>query len=196
MNDCPNALMRDQLPDLLHERLDEATRAEVVAHVTGCADCTAELALLRDLRGVLSAAPRVDVQRIVRGLPSPALVQTAQLPSRSRWVNWRVAASIAVVALGGASVGTYVKMGSTPVAESSIDSSARPRTSVARETAAAATAAAAARVNELSTGEALNDMSDTQLKTLLKDIQNIQPLPSAEPDSTLGSGYIGDTESN
>ncbi len=196
MNDCPNALMRDRLPDLLHERLDAAVRAEVMAHVSACADCTAELALLRDIRGVLSATPRVDVQRIVRQLPSPALVQAARIPSRSRWVNWRVAASIAVLAIGGASVGTYMKMGSSPLTESTIDSSARPRTVVPRETATASTANIAAPVKELSTGEALNDMSDSQLKALLKDIQSIQPLPSSEPDSTLGSGYIGDTESN
>ncbi len=196
MNDCPNALMRDRLPDLLHERLDAATRAEVVAHLSTCADCTAELALLRDMRGVLAGTPRVDVQRIVRKLPSPTLKRVSKIPSRSRWMNWRVAASIAVVAIGGASVGTYLRMGTTPTQLSSIDTSVRVRPTAPTRTAPTQDASVAAPVKELQTGETLNDMSDTQLKALLKDIQDIQPLPSAEPDSTIGNAYIGDTESN
>ena len=33
MTDCPNAEMRDRLPDLLHERLETSVRAAVMAHV-------------------------------------------------------------------------------------------------------------------------------------------------------------------
>ena len=47
MNDCQNAEMRDQLPDLLHERLAATERAVVMAHLDGCVDCRDELALLR-----------------------------------------------------------------------------------------------------------------------------------------------------
>mgnify|MGYP001149706736 CR=1 FL=1 len=35
MNDCPNAEMRDLLPDLLHDRLPVDVRGEVTAHVGG-----------------------------------------------------------------------------------------------------------------------------------------------------------------
>ena len=64
MSDCPNAEIRDLLPDLLHDRLDAPTRARVLAHVDGCADCRSELELLRSLRGSLErrrrAAEAVD----------------------------------------------------------------------------------------------------------------------------------------
>ena len=36
MNDCPNAEIRDRLPDLLHDRLDPSARAAVTAHVATC----------------------------------------------------------------------------------------------------------------------------------------------------------------
>jgi hypothetical protein len=62
MNDCPNAEIRDRLPDLLHDRLDVSTRAAVMAHVDDCVDCRAELELLKGVRGVMVArTPRVDI---------------------------------------------------------------------------------------------------------------------------------------
>ena len=66
MNDCQNAEMRDQLPDLLHDRLDAAARAMLTAHVASCTDCREELALLRVAYGTLiKATPRVDLNFIV-----------------------------------------------------------------------------------------------------------------------------------
>ena len=50
MNDCPNAEMRDLLPDLLHERLDASPRAVVSAHVGACEDCRAESSCSRVFR--------------------------------------------------------------------------------------------------------------------------------------------------
>ena len=51
MNDCSNADIRDQLPDLLHDRLSVTARAAVVAHVDSCVDCRDELELLRGVGG-------------------------------------------------------------------------------------------------------------------------------------------------
>ncbi|HEX6807774.1 MAG TPA: zf-HC2 domain-containing protein, partial [Gemmatimonadaceae bacterium] len=62
MTDCSRGDMRDLLPDLLHERLDAATRAEVTRHVASCAECRAEVELLRSMRSALAPAPRVDVR--------------------------------------------------------------------------------------------------------------------------------------
>jgi len=42
VNDCVNAEIRDQLPDLVHERLDASALAIVMAHVDGCIDCRDE----------------------------------------------------------------------------------------------------------------------------------------------------------
>jgi len=74
MNDCQNAEMRDQLPDLLNERLDGSARAVVMAHVAACADCRDELELLRVARGtLLKATPRVDLTSAasIRRLDTP-----------------------------------------------------------------------------------------------------------------------------
>jgi hypothetical protein len=105
MNDCSRGDIRDVLPDLINDRLDPRTRADVEQHVAACADCAREVKLLRDLRGVLARTPAVDVARIaaaVRSAPtssvaSPLLSRTRLTGSRST----RLAAGIALV-LGGA----------------------------------------------------------------------------------------------
>src|SRR5262249_51709525 len=106
MSDCPNAEVRDLLPDLLHDRLDAATRARVVAHVDGCADCRSELELLRSLRSSLERdTPRVDLDRIVAALPAPAAVQPRQHRAGWRvWSDWRVAAAVTFIVAGGTSM--------------------------------------------------------------------------------------------
>jgi hypothetical protein len=101
MSDCPNAEIRDLLPDLLHDRLDAPTRARVLAHVDGCADCRSELELLRSLRGSIErATPRVDLDRIVAALPKPSTVQVRR---RRVWSDWRVAAAVTFLVAGGTS---------------------------------------------------------------------------------------------
>ncbi len=109
MTDCPSAEIRDRLPDLLHDRLDANARAAVEAHVAGCVDCQAELEVLRGVQSSLMArTPRVNVNAIVAALPAPPANTGADagapipLASRRRqpWFDWRVAASIAVLAIG------------------------------------------------------------------------------------------------
>jgi hypothetical protein len=106
MSDCSNAEVRDLLPDLMHDRLDAHTRARVVAHVDGCADCRSELELLRSLRGSLDrGTPHVDVNRIVAALPTPASVRPSQ--HRRAWrvlSDWRIAAAVTFIVAGGTSV--------------------------------------------------------------------------------------------
>jgi putative zinc finger protein len=113
MNDCANAEVRDQLPELLHDRLDAQTRAAIMAHVNGCVDCRTELELLRDVRGMLAAgAPRVDVNWVAAALPKPprqrpALGVTTSLGAtrqRRVWSDWRVAAAVTLLVAGGSSV--------------------------------------------------------------------------------------------
>jgi hypothetical protein len=106
MSDCSNGEVRDLLPDLMHDRLDAHTRARVVAHVDGCADCRSELELLRSLRGSLDrGTPHVDVNRIVAALPTPASVRPSQ--HRRAWrvlSDWRIAAAVTFIVAGGTSL--------------------------------------------------------------------------------------------
>jgi hypothetical protein len=114
MNDCSNADIRDQLPDLLHERLDMSARATVVAHVADCTDCREELELLRDVRALLAAqTPRIDISSVVSALPAvpPRAGQagfgarsSAATARRRRHIDWRIAAAVTFLAAGAGSV--------------------------------------------------------------------------------------------
>jgi hypothetical protein len=113
MNDCANAGVRDQLPELLHDRLDAQARAAIMAHVSGCVDCRAELELLRDVRGMLAAdAPRIDVNWVAAALPKPprqrahvgGSARHGATTSRRVWSDWRVAAAVTLLIAGGSSV--------------------------------------------------------------------------------------------
>src|SRR5437867_705160 len=95
MRDCLNVTMRERLPDLLHEALPADARAEVERHLEVCADCRAELEILRHVRAV-SHAPRIDVARIVAALPA---YHSARTKDRGvRWYAWRAAAAIVLLA--------------------------------------------------------------------------------------------------
>src|SRR5262249_61542854 len=106
MSDCPNAEVRDLLPDLLHDRLDARTRARVVAHVDGCADCRSELELLRSMRASLDhATTNIDVSRIVAALPTAGSVRPLQRRRGWRVLNdWRIAATGTFIVAGGTSL--------------------------------------------------------------------------------------------
>jgi anti-sigma factor RsiW len=64
MVDCPRDDIRDLLPDLVHDQLEPEARVRVEQHLVDCAECAAELELLRALRATAFAAPEVDADRI------------------------------------------------------------------------------------------------------------------------------------
>lgn len=65
MTDCPNGLIRDQLPEYVHGVLPADVAARVDAHLGGCAECRAEVALLGSVRAALASfTPGVDVASI------------------------------------------------------------------------------------------------------------------------------------
>lgn len=161
MTDCPNAEIRDLLPDLVHGTLAGAERARVESHVATCADCASELALLRVARRALSAdVPAVNVERIASALPSPPRatvatpgvvpIETARrarvAAGRSRYAGWRRAAAVILVATGATTVavmrsdrGRDTTVGSTAVATvpAPLAGSAAGTPAAARETVVA-----------------------------------------------------------
>jgi hypothetical protein len=217
MTDCPNAEMRDRLPDLLHERLDVSVRSTVLAHVADCIDCRDELELLRGVKQVLVLqTPRIDVSYVLAALPKPS---TATIPllagRRSRWVDWRVAAAVTLLAAGGGSLAllnrTPTDASRTPVigivattpgasagAPSVTDSAPVVAESPALATGPVATETVArgegrGTITGMTTGTAtgagsdarLADLSEQQLKSLLGDIQNLKAVPVTEPDPVV-----------
>lgn len=210
MNDCTNLGVRDRLPDLLHEQLDASARALVLAHLDGCVDCRDELRLLGEMRSVIEAGtPRVDMNYVIHALPkAPAKRALALEPRRRVWADWRVAAAVTLIVAGGSSV-ALLNRDRAPDQAAVQASGTRPRTSVA---AAPKTPAVTSNAESATTAQAttpaasiprqieiaatttpsaatdaaadpnLSNLSSSQLKTLLQDIDNLKALPVAEPE--------------
>lgn len=206
MMDCSSARIRDLLPEYAHGRLSAADRVAVEAHVAGCADCAAELSLVRAAASALSAAPATDVARIVAALPAPPRRPVAGvIPIESRrlrggaaggrWGAPRRFAAIAAVlvaavalSLAGRRGGVDEGAGVAPVAPLS------PVAIAPSETAGAGVGAAAAQSGvvvahasnaELSVGGGVADLSDDAIRSLLGDIEQIDDAAVAEPVEAL-----------
>ncbi len=152
MGDCSNAVMRDQLPDLVHGRLSAVERQALEAHLATCAECRAELALVRQVAGAFTVPP-VDASRIVARLAPhrPSLLARA---TRS----WALRAAAAVVLVAGSA--TVLR-----------DRAFGPDTLVAT----------ASVPPEVSVGP-LSDISDDDLQALVDELNRIEAVPSTEPD--------------
>jgi hypothetical protein len=208
MNDCPNAEIRDQLPDLLHDRLDVSMRAAVMAHVGECVDCRSELELLRGVHGMLTAqTPRVDINYVVSALPKRAPQALRVVPRRRAWSDWRIAAAVTVLAIGGGSFAVLRQSGTTssvtapPLVSqanpASVDSTnggtTRAADSVvrvadnARQTQATPTDVSMSGDEQtasagLATTARLADLNERQLQALLDQIDQLQAVPITEPE--------------
>ena len=177
MNDCPNADIRDLLCNAVHDTLAADDRRRVDEHLASCADCTAELALLYRARAVLNrGAPRVDPARIVAALP----------PRRARsWVpgvaTWRIAATIAVMAVGAASL-------------SRARGGMSPDSGLATGESAVSTGASATDAHTLSFSGRLSSLDDDDLAQLLSEIEDLDGGTPAEPSVVLPvPGWEGGT---
>jgi hypothetical protein len=192
MSDCPNGEIRDQLPDLLHDRLDAATRRIVEAHVRECAECAEELALLQAVSGALRRVPAVAVGDIVGALPAyrPAV--------RRSWGGWRVAAAITIIVAGGSSIaiarnarlgerhsGAMVAVAPSAVAlvaaARPTDSSGPAATGLPSVSASAPAAPAAGEQRELAVASTtIGDLDDRELSALLQDIESLDAVTPAD----------------
>ena len=116
MFDCANVETRELLPALAAGTLDAAARARVQAHVLGCAECASELETLRHVRAAFAAVPAIDTRRITAALPKPPAAvgsSARRAPAEKRWMDWRVAAALTMVTLGGLSVAVTERLQST-----------------------------------------------------------------------------------
>jgi anti-sigma factor RsiW len=209
VNDCRNAEIRDQLPDLLHDRLSAGAREAVLAHLGDCAECRDELELIRAIhRVVMSGTPRIDVARVVSALPKPGASVVSIRPSRSRWADWRIAAAITVVAIGGTSVALLNRAGpsvrpdsvtfvapvpsDTPASLSRSTNVAPSKSVEAQPVSVAETSASnAAALDAAGTADQGSDsvmegrlrgLNEEQLRKLLDDIGQLKATPVTEPE--------------
>lgn len=184
MTDCPNGELRDQLPELLHERLDASARALVVAHVAECPDCRAELTILQEARIALSSGTRaLDVSGIVRVVVERSRLAPSASTWRSRGLDWRIAASILVVALGGASMVVARSRGGASTAAAVSPARGVEREAVGpRPESIAAAPASSSQSAELSAAGGVGDLSDSDLRALMDDLPSLDALPAADPE--------------
>lgn len=241
MVDCPRDDIRDLLPDLVHDQLEPEARARVERHIAECAECAAELELLRSLRATVFATPEVDADRIaanVRRAMAPAgagaagddtvipmqaardrssRMAKAMSPSRASGASkprparrsipqsWRIAAGIALVAAGAGGY-ALTRGGPQPfasnsqrtvVAEAPAPSpapaagafeagSASPMRAAKSASDAAGAAdstidATAVVPAPLILGDAMNELSESDMQALLQSVDELQALPDLEP---------------
>ena len=202
MNDCSNAEVRDRLPDLLHDRLDAVSRADVVAHVAECVDCRDELELLRTVQKTLIAqTPRVDIAYIVGALPKAPARRPQIQPARWRWSDWRIAAAVTVLIAGGSSVVVLNRAPSHGVTPPSITDSAASRPAPSSPASVDTNAPSASptplnpskvatRATIIEPDTAADDgpdgrfggLSPAQMQALLGEIDQLKPVPVTEPE--------------
>ena len=219
MFDCADVEMRELLPELAAGTLDDATRARVQRHVATCAECASELETLHLVRSAYAVAPTVNVQRIVAALPQPApLAKHARVGHGvTRWIDWRVAAALTMISVGGLSLALVHRQSGEPaprdsvaavptvdsqrvqpaerpvagVSPSGAHDTTRPANPAGRVTAAARPKA------QLVFAGGMEDMDDASIKALLgalDELDHAPVAPSEEPDPTPVLPVIGTSQ--
>lgn len=96
--------LQELLPWYVTARLDASEQARVDAHVSGCAECQAEVAFQRRLEAEVARLP-IDVEegwasmrRRLEAEPEEPARPAARRPApRAAWLGWGIAAGLAVV---------------------------------------------------------------------------------------------------
>jgi hypothetical protein len=206
MNDCSNAEIRDQLPELLHDSLTPEARARVQGHVDECTDCRDELELLRCVLASFDArTPSLNVGAVVSALPKPG-ARVIPLAPRRRWADWRIAAAVTLLVAGGSSVAVLTnRADKTPSSGAAGVTTQRPAVGVPAVQRAPATVSPSApqtvaeaprpavaissapttrrdvATTEVADGR-LAGLNEAQLTALLGEIDHLQPVPVTEPE--------------
>lgn len=209
MFDCANVEMRELLPEFAAGTLDAPTCERIEEHLASCAECTSELETVRLVRLAFGRAPLVNTSAIVAALPKPVGVPRpvrAAGTRAARWVDWRIAAALTMMAIGGLSLAvtrrTHVsteRAGPQPAPPT--DSVTRSQPSIiarAPDTGRAAPAGVgreAPSKAQLSFGGGVGDLDTASIQALLgalDEIDRAPVAPSAEPDHTPVLPLIGD----
>jgi anti-sigma factor RsiW len=182
MTDCPNGVMRDQLPGYVHGLLSAADVSIIDAHLEGCEDCRAEVALLGKARVALSlGVPRIDVASVVAALPAPRVALRHSPRAASRWFGvaaaWKYAAAAALVLAVGSSALWHRARGTT--GQRLADSSSV----VVPESAASVSPAPGRSEDGITFGGGMSDLSMDDLQSLLGQLDSVKTLPSTNPES-------------
>lgn len=181
MNDCVNGDIRDVLPELVNGILPAGDVARVQEHVRACADCAAEVELLRTARAAMRLAPTMDTMRIASAVHASTAQRLAARRSIPRFTGL---ASIAAIVLLGA-VGLWVTRDSAVVdpgprmAESGAVAEAIP--SVVAHAPEVVQSAPARAPAQLALGGDMSQLGEEQLLALLEEVSGLEAMPDEEP---------------
>jgi anti-sigma factor RsiW len=191
MNKCTEVDVQEMLPDLLHGKLDARARARVEAHVATCEDCAEDMEVLRTVKSAAVFIPAIDVDRVVRQIPPYRVIRpAAQVPARSRVVSWLVAASLAVVVLGG---GSLLMIQQKPLAQRVVISDGPDQRGAATRPLPKAVAGGGQkppvslelRPHALAMATGVDGLSDNNLRQLMNDMDSFDALPTTEPEPVI-----------
>jgi anti-sigma factor RsiW len=193
MNKCTELDIQEMLPDLLHGKLDARARAWVEGHLASCEACTEDLDVLRTVKSAAVFIPAIDVDRVVRQIPPyRVIVPAAQVPARSRAVSWLVAASLAVVVLGGGSL-LMIQQKPSPKPIAVVDHPTPPTPAPNRGVTSRTTPSVGSRqpavgqqhTHALALATGVDSLSDSNLRQLMSDMNSFDALPTTEPEPVL-----------
>ena len=188
MRDCPDGTLRDALPLYAGGKLAAADRARVESHLASCADCTAELDLLRTVARAYPA-PKVNVAAAAARIPARRAAR--KQVAFHRQPLWQMAAGITFLIAGTASVMVLRGRGvETPSLVSAPAGGAAAETTLAaigtnRATTTTVTTSSAL----LSLGTDMSEFTDAQLQSLLGSLDAIDSRPTADP-TTIATPII------
>jgi len=184
MRDCANTAVREQLPDLLNDRLTPAVRAEIHTHLNSCADCRAELAILEQVRAS-GVAPRVDTARIAAALPPYRKASPWRFVIQSPAL--RIAAAIVLLAGGSWLIIDRSRDATDPTPVSPVVVTPVPGTvgETARVAESPRPVPTPRPATELAVGEMFDDLTDAELQALLDALGGLEAVTSEETEIVL-----------
>ncbi|MEX1186974.1 MAG: zf-HC2 domain-containing protein [Gemmatimonadaceae bacterium] len=182
MNDCVNGEIRDVLPELVSGTLPAGEVARVQEHVRACAECAAEVELLRTARAAMRLAPAMDTARIAAAVQA----STAQRLAARRAPATRVAriGSLSLVAVIGA-LGIWSLRGSSPAtteAPAAVAVTAPDQAGAIAPARAVESRGVGAPV-QLALGGDMSQLGDDDLLALLSEVSALEAMPGEEPAS-------------
>lgn len=200
MNKCTDSDIQEMLPDLLHRALSDSERRRVEAHVATCESCREDLDVLRAVKSAAVFAPSIDVNRVVQQIPPYRTIlpdaerPAIRRPATTRMVSWLVAASLALVAVGGGSVllqsngspasGSRVTP-QPPIADATAPEPTKPSQAESVVASGPIGQPVVARPHALALAAEADGLSDGGLVQLMNDMDDFDALPGSEPDPVL-----------
>jgi len=190
MNECTENEIQEMLPDLLHGTLPADARARVDAHLASCEQCREDFEVLRAVKSAAVFAPVIDIDRVVRQIPPyRTIVPAIERPAATRVVSWLVAASLAIVVIGGGSL--ILARRDVPTARPAVVSTRPPTSTPVQPTAEAIAPSqdvmpgAQPHTHALALATDVDGLSDGSLQQLMSDMAQFDALPAAEPDPVM-----------